>query len=45
MHYDISPDDKRWLSMLLHVTCGRLDQCTWLHVCPGTWLGDSPHCA
>jgi len=40
MRCDISPNDKRRLSMLLHVaslTSSRRPQ-----FCPGTWLGDSP---
>ena len=47
MHYNVSPNNKRWPSLLPWY--GGLDQIMWT-ACPGTWLGDSatlwasPHC-
>jgi len=40
MHYDVSPNDKRWPSMSLRVA--RLTSSRGPQICPGTRLHDSP---
>ena len=40
MHYEVSPNDKRWPSMLPCVA--GLTSSRGPHVCRGTWLSDSP---